>query len=137
MPIPERARARRPRRCWDGTATVSLLPSSAVWLSLPSSVIDGQTATGTVGVCEAAPAGGTAIPLSSSNAVARVPASVTVPAGSTSVPLSVSTGGALTSQTAVITASDAASTATANLFVYPYVAPKPPPPPKCKPGTCS
>ena len=50
----------------------------------PISIVSGATATGTVTLGDAAPAGGLVVNLSSSNTnVATVPASVTVPAGAT------------------------------------------------------
>src|SRR3989441_1086969 len=73
--------------------TVTPPPPSVSSVSLnPASVIGGTASTGTVTLSAAAPAGGAAVALSSSNpAIATVPASVTVPAGATSATFTAST----------------------------------------------
>jgi hypothetical protein len=58
---------------------------------IPSTVVGGQSATGTVDLTGAAPAGGALVSLSSANPAASVPASVTVPASATSNTFSVTT----------------------------------------------
>ena len=71
-----------------GSGTMSVAPPDAGGPApqdvtvLPASVIGGTPATGVVTLNQAAPAGGTAVTLSSTHpAIASVPASVTVPAG--------------------------------------------------------
>jgi hypothetical protein len=65
----------------------------------PATISSGGTATGTVTLSEAAPAGGVVVELVSTNtAAATVPANITVPAGSTKVSFSV-TGKAVPSTT--------------------------------------
>lgn len=61
--------------------------------SLPSTVTGGAASTGTVKLTNPAPVGGAVVGLTSSNAVAQVPLSVTVPAGQTSATFTVTTSG--------------------------------------------
>ena len=69
----------------------------------PTDVIGGASATGTVTLTAAAPAGGVQVPLSSDNTVAAtVPPSVTVPAGSTSATFPVTTNPVGNPQSALI-----------------------------------
>ena len=97
---------------------------SAISLS-PTSVIGGNSSTGTVTLSAAAPSGGAQVSLSSSNtAVARVPSSVTVAAGATSATFTVSTSAVGASNAVTISASYAGATKTASLTVNPA----PPPP---------
>ena len=71
------------------TAAVTTALSSVTFSS--TSVIGGVTVTGTVQLTAAAPTEGVTVALSSSNAVAMVPANVIVPAGSTSQTFSITT----------------------------------------------
>ena len=76
----------------------------------PTSVLGGGSSTGTVTLTGAAPGGGAAVTLSSSNtAAATVPGSVTVPAGSTAITFTVTTTPVATVATSVITATYGAS----------------------------
>jgi uncharacterized protein (TIGR03437 family) len=84
----------------------------------PSSVTSGQTATGTVTLASAAPASGVQVNLTSSNAAATVPPSVTIPAGQTTGTFPISTSTASSPSTATITASSA-NNASATLTVNP------------------
>jgi hypothetical protein len=69
----------------------------------PTQVIGGDSATGTVALTAAAPAGGVQVPLSSDDtAAATVPASVTVPAGSTSANFPITTSSVANPQSATI-----------------------------------
>ena len=81
-------------------------PSSSASLSAlsvrPTDVVGGDTATGTVTLTTAAPAGGFVVDLSSDNPAATVPPSVTVPAGSASATFAVSTAAVSNAQSAVI-----------------------------------
>ncbi len=68
------------------------LPALAALTVNPTSVAGGATATGSVGLASAAPAGGVAVNLGSNLPLAAsVPASVTVPAGATSANFTVTT----------------------------------------------
>jgi hypothetical protein len=82
----------------------------------PTSVPGGTPASGTVTLTSAAPAGGTAVILSSSTSVVAVPLTVTVPAGATSATFAIPTGPVATSTTARIDATYA-GTLTASLTV--------------------
>jgi len=84
----------------------------------PSSVFGGlQSSTGTVTLTGPAPAGGAQVFLSSNNAAARVPSSVTVAAGATSATFTVNTSFVLFSTSATISASYNGTTRTAVLSV--------------------
>jgi hypothetical protein len=71
------------------SAQLTVTPGTPTLTSLglhPISVLGGSTATGTLTLSAAAPAGGAIVTVSSSNtAVGAVPASVMVPAGATTV----------------------------------------------------
>jgi hypothetical protein len=78
----------------------------------PHDILGGQTATGTVRLSAAAPAGGFTVALSSDNtAAAQVPVSVTVPAGATSAGFTVTTNVVSNSQSAIIIGSAGGVTA--------------------------
>jgi hypothetical protein len=91
---------------------------SAVSVS-PTSVTGGTSAQGTVTLTSAAQAGGFAVALSSNNAVASVPASVTVAQGTTSATFTVTTTGVTVSTPATITATAGGVTRTTTLTVNP------------------
>ena len=110
------------------SAPLTLYPALPALTALtvnPTSVAGGATATGSVGLASAAPAGGVAVNLGSNLPLtASVPASVTVPAGATSANFTVTTfPSALTSVQL--------SAALNNLFQFAAitVGPSPPPPP--------
>ena len=99
--------------------TTVLNPAALSSLSVnPSTVTGGTGVTGTVTLDGLAPAGGALVSLSSDNAAATVPASVTVEAGNSSVTFAVTTA-VSASATATITASYAGITRTAALTVVP------------------
>lgn len=86
----------------------------------PSTVVGGNSVTGTVTLTAAAPAGGFVVNLNSSaSTVASVPSSVTVPAGATSANFTVSTRAVTSSTNVTITASANNITRTATLTVNP------------------
>jgi hypothetical protein len=91
---------------------------SAISLN-PTSVVGGNAAQGTVTLSAAAPGGGFAVTLSSNNAIATVPASVTVAPGATSTTFTISTTSVTTSSVATITATAGTVTRTAGLTVNP------------------
>ncbi len=108
------------------TSVLTVNPSGPVTLSAvslnPTSVTGGNPSTGTVTLSGAAPAGGTAVTLSSSNtAAANVPASVTIPAGSISVTFTTTTTSVTASTLVTITAAQGGTTRTAALTVIPVV----------------
>ena len=106
------------------SAILTVNPPGAVTLSSlalsPASVTGGSPSTGTVALSGAAPAGGVAVTLSSSNtAVATVPASVTVAAGASSATFTVGTTSVSSSTPVTISASAGGVTRTATLTVAP------------------
>jgi LmbE family N-acetylglucosaminyl deacetylase len=99
------------------TLTVNPLTVSSVKLT-PTSVIGGTAATATVTMSGAVPAPGVQVSLSSGNAAAQVPASVTVPAGATTASFTVTTSAVAASTTAAISATYG-NTKSANLTIKP------------------
>ncbi|MBI1356825.1 MAG: hypothetical protein GC160_21000 [Acidobacteria bacterium] len=95
------------------SATLTLTPTAAgsgqlAGLTLaPSSVDGGQSSTGTVTLASAAPVGGVLVNLSSANATASVPATITIPAGQTAGQFTATTSPTSTQVSAVITATSA------------------------------
>lgn len=85
----------------------------------PSSVTGGQSATGTVTLTAAAPAGGILVNLSSANPAASVPESVTVPASASSINFPVTTMPVGSTVAGNIMASYSGVTKTTNLSVQP------------------
>jgi hypothetical protein len=86
----------------------------------PASVTGGAAAQGSITLTSAAPAGGFAVTLSSSNtAVATLPASVSVAQGATSASFAIATTVVATSTPVTITATAGAVTRTATLTVNP------------------
>jgi LmbE family N-acetylglucosaminyl deacetylase len=104
-----------------------LVPTSALTPALssvavsPASLTGGASATGTVTLTMAAPAGGAQVTLSSSNPAAVVPASVTVAAGATSATFSVTTNAVAASTPVTISGSYSGVTQAAALTVLPAV----------------
>ncbi len=97
-----------------------LLPSASSLMLNPTSVTGGtQSPTGTVTLSGPAPTAGAQVMLSSSNAAASVPSSVTVPAGSTSATFTVSTSPVAASTVASILASYDGVSPSASLTVTP------------------
>ena len=91
----------------DMTQTATVVVKPPVFLSslsvAPGNITTGSTATGTVSLNQPAPSGGAVVALSSSNAAAGVPASVTVPAGLSSATFSVLANPATTFTNVTIT----------------------------------
>jgi len=86
----------------------------------PTSVVGGNSSTGTVTLTAPAPSGGFVVNLSSSNTnVATVPSTVTVPAGATSANFTVSTQAVSSATSVTITASAGSVSRTATLTVNP------------------
>ena len=104
------------------TASLTVTPAGAASLAVsPAAVTGGSSATGTVTLSGPAPAGGTQVALSSNNAAAMVPASVTVAAGQASATFTVTTLPVASSTSATISASASGATRTATLTVGPPV----------------
>ena len=99
------------------TAGITVNPVLAALSSLsvsPSTIVSGQSGTGTVTLTAAAPSGGAVVSLtlSTPNAAVSVPASVTVAQGATSATFSVTAGTVTTSTSVTLTASYSGVTAT-------------------------
>jgi LmbE family N-acetylglucosaminyl deacetylase len=102
------------------TMTAYQSPGAGSLTVSPPVVGAGASAQGAVLLSGAAPAGGTTVPLASSNtAVATVPATVTVPAGATTASFLVTTGTVATTTTVTVSATFAAGTQSASLTVTP------------------
>jgi uncharacterized repeat protein (TIGR03803 family) len=94
------------------------LPTLTGLTLAPSSVVGGQSSTGTVTLGGPAASGGAVVALSSSSSsLASVPATVTVPAGATSASFVVSTQPVKRTKTTTITASYNGSSVSATLAV--------------------
>lgn len=103
-------------------ATITISPASTVFLSSislnPATVRAGDNFNGTVTLNAAAPSGGAAVRLSSSNtSVATVPTSVTVQAGKSSATFSGRTQNSSSTSSAAISGSFGGTTRTATLTV--------------------
>ncbi len=104
---------------YNGTATALLTvdPLSLTSISLsPTSLIGGNSATGTATLNAVAPSTGTVVTLRSSSAAAVVPASVTIASGHTSATFTVSTSAVSGTTTATISGTYT-TTASANLTI--------------------
>ena len=101
-------------------SSVPLLPSASSLALNPTSVTGGsQTSTATVTLSGPAPTAGAEVTLSSNNAAASVPPSVTVPAGSSSTTFKVNTSPVAVSTVTTIFASYDGVTPSASLSVTP------------------
>lgn len=106
-------------RSFTPQAAAGVTPTLSSLALSPTSVTGGASSTGTVTLTAAAPSGGTAVSLTSSNAAVSVPTSVTVPGGQVSSSFTASTG-TVSSQTPVtLTATAAGVSRTATLTVDP------------------
>jgi WD40 repeat protein len=86
-----------------------------------STLTGGQTTTGTVTLATAATIGGVTVKLSSNNASAVVPATLTFPAGVRTMTFTIKTGTVTTAQHIKIGASGKSSSVSATLLVQPIV----------------
>jgi len=89
----------------------------------PTSVVGGQSATGTVTLTAAAPAGGALVALSSASNAIAVPAGVSVAPGTTAANFGIATSTVATLMSATISAAYNGSSKTAVLTVTPAPAP--------------
>ena len=87
----------------------------------PDHLTGAQTSSGTVTLSGAAPNGGAQVPLSSGNAAATVPSSVTVPAGASSATFTINTSVVAASTPVTLSASYGGASASATLTVQPPV----------------
>ena len=108
---------------WSKTAGLTVTPGgtsgptlTALGLS-PTSVVGGNSSTGTVTLSGAAPSGGATVSLSDNSSAASVPASVTVPAGATSTTFTVSTVTVTATTSASITGAYAGVSRSASLSI--------------------
>lgn len=86
----------------------------------PSTILSGQSATGTVTLTAPAGTGGVAVSLSSSNpSAAGVPSTVTVPQGAVSATFPVVAGNVLVSTPVTVTASYSGTNVQANIVIIP------------------
>lgn len=111
--------------------TPSPTPSAAALSSVslsPSSVTGDSSSIGTVTMTAAAPSGGAAVTLSSSNVAATVPASATVLAGATTQTFPITTFAPSADRTVTISAAYAGVTRTADLLIRAPAAPAIPAP---------
>ncbi len=107
-------------RCTSPT-TATTTTTTLSGLTLSSGSVTGATVvTGTVSLSVAAPTGGVAVTLTSSNSAVTVPSAITVPAGSTTQSFGVSTTN--TSAVATITATYSGASQTATLTVTAQIA---------------
>jgi hypothetical protein len=107
-----------------GTVQVtSIIPGISTVSLSPNTVTGGSSTTGTVTLSSPAVVGGAMVMLSSDNAAASVPASITVPAHATTATFPVNTTAVISTTTPNITASFNSTQGTAQLTV------NPPPPP--------
>jgi hypothetical protein len=105
---------------WAEGPTVVPAPTLLSLSLSPTSVTGASNSTGTVTLSAAAPAGGAAVSLSSNNAAASVPASVTVPEGATSATFTVTSSAVSASTTVTISAAyGSGAPQTASLMVLP------------------
>jgi len=100
------------------TLSVTVQGVTSVTLS-PSTVVGGNSSTGTVTLNANAPSGGTVVALQSSSTNATVPNSVTVPGGTSSTTFTVNTIGVDAAATASITASLSGTSQSATLTINP------------------
>lgn len=107
----------------SSTVTLSLTSNEGVTLSSvsvnPTSVTGGTSATGTVILSGAAPAGGVSVALSSDNGSTTVPNTVNVAGGSNTATFTVGTTAVTSSTSATVTASYGSGSKTAGLTITP------------------
>jgi uncharacterized repeat protein (TIGR03803 family) len=88
----------------------------------PTTVVGGNSSTGTVTLSAAAPSGGNVVSLSSNSSAASVPSSVTVAAGSTTASFTVTTTSVTSTTSVFITATIGASSFETSLNITPSLA---------------
>jgi len=102
------------------TAALTITPATLSGLSLsPTSVVGGNSCTGTVTLSGPAPPQGALVALQSSLGQATLPANVTIPGGATTATFTVKTIGVSASTTTTISGILGGKTLTANLVIQP------------------
>ena len=102
------------------SAALRITPASLSSVSVsPTSVLAGNTSTGTVNLTGQAGSSGIVVQLKSSLSAVGVPATVTVPSGQSSVTFTASASGVDATATATITATQGTASAQASLTVTP------------------
>jgi hypothetical protein len=91
-------------------------PVAAVGLAVPSSMMGGTTASGSVTLCTPAPAGGVTVTLSATHG-ATVPASVPMGAGAQSATFSIGAASTRSDTVATVVASTPQSSASMNIGI--------------------
>ena len=108
---------------WNGTtvqAGLTINPATLSSLSLsPTTVVGGNSSTGTVRLNGPAPSGGALVTLSDNSASAQTPGSVTVAAGATSASFTVTTSTVTSSTSVTMSATYNGATVQAGLTVNP------------------
>jgi hypothetical protein len=104
---------------YSNEANATTLSTAFALVINPISVVGGAAATGTVTLDDPAPAGGLTVALSSDNAAAAVPATLTVPAGMRIQPFLVTTAAVANATNAAITATLGSVSVSAALAVRP------------------
>ena len=100
------------------SATLTITSPTLTSLKLnPTSVAPGKPSTGTVTISSVAPANGVVVTLSSNQASATVPKTVTIPPGKASVTFTVKTATSAAKTTATISATSGGTTQTAILTI--------------------
>lgn len=106
-----------------GWKPVGAGPAVAAVSANPSSVVAGGSATGTVALSAAAPAGGAVVSLSSASDAVTVPASVMIAQGATSATFGITTKSVTMATSTTISASYGGATKATTFTVTPGVAP--------------
>lgn len=101
--------------------TVTAVPTLSSIALNPTSVVGGNSSTGTVTLTGPAPAGGVIVPLTSDNVAGQVPVSVTVPGTATSTNFSANTSSVTAATTVTISGTYNNTTKSATLGVRPAV----------------
>ena len=98
--------------------TGAMIPIASLAMN-PSSVVGGNSSSGTITLSQPAPTGGVSITLTSNSSQCKVPAFVQIPAGATVGTFTATTTGVSTQENIVVTASNVISTQTSQLTIYP------------------
>ena len=103
----------------DYTGTPPTLPTPVSLTIGPNTLFGGDSAVGTITISGAAPSGGLALSLSSTDPAASVPASVTVAEGTTSASFTIATAPVTSATSATVTASSGVASVSAAMTINP------------------
>jgi kumamolisin len=103
------------------STSITVLPFDAS-VSIPTSIIGDQSATGTLTLNTPAPPGGATVKLSSSSSLITLPASVTFAAGATTATFNLAASNTATATAVTVTSSIGAASESASITVEPFVA---------------